>query len=176
MSSKIAINIITATIGLILLSACGETSTAPGDRYQVDMEAYNLSLIEAKAFQTCQSQMRKADFKPRTGVTMTRVPAKICACHAPMMVKHFTPGKGSEHSLVLAYVAGSSKNTSLNPNSLIDPSQPRKQFMALARSLNSCAKTVAQDNSNATKSKMEELCEQGKLDAKRCEKILADLK
>lgn len=160
---------------LSLLGACNQTSANSEDRNQAVMDTYSLSSIEAKAFQTCQSQMRRADFKPRSGVTMTRVPAEICACHAPMMVEHFKPGEGSEHSKVLAYVAGSSTRTTLDPNSLIDPNRPSQQFMALAQNLNSCAANTAQKNNNATKVKIEDMCEQGKLDAKRCRKILADL-
>jgi len=176
MLKKIVFRTTIVVASLSLLSGCGPSSAGSGDRNQAVMDAYNLSSIEASAFQTCQSQMRRADFKPRAGVTMTRVPAEICACHAPMMVKHFKPGKGSEHALVLAYVSGSSKNTALDPNSLIDPSQPGKQFMTLARNLNSCAADEALKNTKATKGKIEELCEEGKLDAKRCQKILADLK
>jgi hypothetical protein len=78
--------------------------------------------------------------------------------------------------LVLAFVSGASENTALDPNSLIDPNQADRQFMALARGLNSCAANAAQKNTKATKSKIEELCEEGKLDAKKCKKILADLK
>ena len=173
---RTAIKTLSFVAGCCVLTACGEGVSKSKARSQAVIDAYNLSPVEASAFRTCQSQMRRADFKPRSGVRMTRVPAEICACHAPMMVKHFKPGKGSEHALVLAFVSGVSTETILDPESLLDPNEPRKQFTALARNLNECAETAAQENTLATRNKIAELCENGTLSEKKCEETLAKLK
>jgi len=93
-----------------------------------------------------------------------------------MMVKHFKPGSGSEHALILAYVMGVSTNTSLDINSLIETKQPAKQFEDLVHSLNSCARKTASEQKKTTHDKIQKLCEEGKFGAKKCEQMLAELK
>ena len=102
-----------------------DVETDRDDRYQVVMTEHNMSLSEAKALGKCNSQIRDKVFKPRNGITMTKVPQSVCICQAKSMTKHFKEDQYSQHDYVVDYVASGKGEISLNPEDLIDRKNPQ---------------------------------------------------
>jgi len=171
MIEKITIGVVVLGLGYWAYDKNKDVETDRDDRYQVVMTEHNMSLSEAKALRKCNSQIRDKVFKPRNGITMTKVPKNVCICQAKSMAKHFKEDQYSQHDYVVDYVASGKGEISLNPEDLIDRKNPQAQFRALATSLNMCAYKSANEVNQKTIDRIDELCAAGEFSQMKCEDL-----